>query len=203
MKTDLPTGHLAPKGWYFGDAHDDKWLTNHANVSKSDENACQNCHTPKYCLDCHNGVTKPLKIHPNDWIVTHSIAARKSNPDCSSCHQSQNFCVDCHNSMGVGGDEGIYGRTSEKLKFHPEGFAFDRTSPNHHSWQAQRNIRTCASCHTEASCLQCHATANVGGYGFNPHPPGFRGANCRRMKQMTPRVCVKCHTPDSPQYRCE
>jgi hypothetical protein len=203
VKTDLPGGHLAPKGWYFGDAHDEQWLKNHANVSKADDTACQNCHEPKYCLDCHNGVTKPLKIHPNDWILTHAVAARKSNPDCNSCHKSQSFCVDCHTSMGVGGDDGIYGRTSKKLKFHPEGWAYDRTSTDHHSWQAQRNIRACASCHTEASCLQCHASGNVGGYGFNPHPPGFKGSNCRRMKQMNPRVCVKCHLPDSAQYRCE
>jgi hypothetical protein len=154
---------------------------------------------------CHNGVSKPLKIHPNNWILTDPIASRKNSPDCSSCHKSQNFCNDCHTAMGVGGDDGIYGRTSKKLNFHPEGWndmTAGRGDPNHHAFQAQRNIRTCASCHTEATCLQCHAGQGIG-LGINPHPLGFKGANCVRMKRMNPRVCVKCHLPTSAEYRCE
>lgn len=203
LKTDLPGGVLMPEGWYFGDAHDDAWLKGHALVSSTDEQSCQNCHTPQDCLDCHNGVSKPLKIHPNNWILTHPISSRRSDPGCASCHKSQTFCTDCHTTMGVGGDDGFYGRTNPKLQFHPDGWNTSRGDMNHHAWQAQRNIRACASCHTEATCLQCHAGTGAGGWGINPHPMGFKGANCRRMKRMNPRVCVKCHLPTSAQYQCQ
>ena len=203
VKTNLPGGHLLPAGWYFGDAHDEQWLKNHVAVAQADDTGCNNCHAPKFCVDCHNGVSKPLKIHPNNWILTHTIAARKNTPNCTSCHQSQNFCVNCHKSMGVDGDKKP-GNWSGKFKFHPDGWAaFGKRGPNHHAWQAQRNIQACASCHTENTCLSCHATSGVrGGANVSPHPPGFKGARCRVMKRMNPRVCAKCHTTTSAQYNC-
>ena len=194
---------LKPQGWYNGDAHDDGFLMNHKHVAKPDKDGyCESCHTPSFCMDCHNGVTKPLSFHPNNWVLQHPIAARKNTPECSSCHRSQTFCVDCHQQTRVAWENGGKDELrAQGLRFHPEGWVDSRffegikaRGPNHHSFHAQRNIRACASCHTEQTCLTCHAPG-FGALAVSPHPPGFGGSGlCRRMLQRNHRACVKCHS---------
>ncbi len=202
---DLPTGKLAPEGWYFMDAHDDKWLAGHRNVANLGDENCYSCHTQKDCLDCHNGVKKPIKIHPNNWITQHAMQARKDQPACSSCHRSQAFCVDCHQLTKVVRDGPEASRAPGSLQFHPEGWMeVGQRSTNHHSFAAQRNIQACASCHTEQTCISCHATEGLGGaYAYSPHPPGWSSSGaCARMRNKNERVCYKCHTPSDPELQC-
>lgn len=218
IDTDLPGGKLEPAGWYFMDAHDDNWLQSHRAVATLDESGCASCHTQKECLDCHNGVKKPLKIHPNNWILTHTIPARRNDPDCSSCHHSQSFCVDCHTATKVADTPDS--RPPSGVRFHPEGWVDYRDvtgrevpaqgirGPNHHSFQAQRNIRACASCHTEDSCIACHGAEGVNVtartyFRISPHPLSWtRGSDCVRMRDKNERVCYKCHAPDAQAMRC-
>lgn len=214
IDTDLPTGKLVPAGWYFLDAHDDDWLNSHRAVASLGDKACEACHSQKECIDCHNGVSKPLKVHPNNWVLQHSIAGRKNDPDCNSCHRSQTFCVDCHQSTGVSSE--VRGRLAQNLRFHPEGWVEGDVAnritvgvrgPNHHGFQAQRNIRACASCHLESTCISCHASADLSGRlarGISPHPPGWVGSgDCARVRNKNERVCYKCHTPVSQEMRCD
>jgi c(7)-type cytochrome triheme protein len=214
MKTDLAGGKLAPDGWYFLDAHDDNWLASHASVASLGENGCESCHTQKECLDCHNGVTKPLKVHPNNWILSHTIPAKRNDPNCQSCHRSQTFCVDCHEATKVGVT--AKNKPDSVIQFHPEGWvernangpARNIRGPNHHAFQAQRNIRACASCHTESSCIECHGLQREGvlagsPYRINPHPPLWaRGGDCVRMRNKNERGCYKCHDATSQAMRC-
>ncbi len=201
IRWDLPDGKLMPAGHYFMDAHDEDWLYSHRAVSTLGDPKCESCHTQKYCLDCHNGVQKPLKVHPNNWIVQHAIPARRNEPDCASCHRSQTYCVDCHTATRV--TAYTRDRAGGRPSFHPEGWVeFGRRSMNHHAFEAQRNIRACASCHTEASCIACHATAGIGA-NINPHPPGWANSeHCVRMRDKNERVCYKCHQPMDPAMRC-
>ncbi len=201
LRTDFPGGKLIPAGWYHADAHDDAWLKNHRNAAQQGDGYCANCHTAKYCTDCHNGVTKPLKIHPNNWIVQHPMQARRNSLDCQSCHRSQTFCVSCHESLKIGGDPEH--RPTKRIQFHPTGWSSLPRGPNHHAFQAQRNIRSCTSCHTERTCLTCHATNSRGGVGYNPHPVGFvPSGRCTQLKSKNARVCTKCHAPGTPQLEC-
>lgn len=219
IDTDLPGGKLAPEGWYFMDAHDDNWLQSHRAVATLGEGGCEACHTQKECLDCHNGVSKPLKVHPNNWILSHTIPARRNDPDCSSCHRSQTFCVDCHQATRVADMDG--NRPPSGTRFHPEGWVEYRDElgrevpaqairgPNHHGFQAQRNIRACASCHTEATCIDCHGAGgdNVIArtfYRVSPHPASWtRTGDCVRVRNKNERVCYKCHAPDAQAMRCD
>ncbi|MGM0575752.1 MAG: cytochrome c3 family protein [Myxococcota bacterium] len=216
IDTTLQNQRLEPAGWYFGDAHDDDWLHDHANPARMRADTCNACHAPKDCIDCHNGVKKPLKIHPNNWILTHPVAARKNAPNCSSCHRSQTFCVDCHQQTRVAWEpyDGETGEAvgkrrlrEEGVRFHPEGwvdrsqapFARGRRGPNHHAFEAQRNIRACVSCHTEQTCLTCHSPKVFGAAAASPHPPGWGSSGrCRRMLQRNHRACVKCHSLADP-----
>ena len=47
--------------------------------------------------------------------------------------------------------------------------------------------------------MACHAPATL---GVSPHPPGFGGAACERVRDKNPRVCAKCHAPDARALGC-
>lgn len=210
MVNHFQAGLLQPAGNFRNDAHDDNYLKNHGNTAKGEEAYCANCHEPKYCLECHNGVARPVKIHPNNWVLSHPMSARRDSPSCSSCHRAQSFCTDCHKRMKVvyepefkSGGAG-QGYNQKKFgKFHPPGWVSGVNGegvgnniprgPNHHAFQAQRNIRACAACHTERTCTTCHGETGMGS-GVNPHPPAFgKSRKCKALRNNNQRVCTKCH----------
>ena len=203
---------LKPAGWYMADAHDESFLKDHRMAAQMNDGYCENCHKPKFCLDCHNGVQKPLKYHPNNWTLQHPIAARKNSPDCNSCHRLQTFCVNCHQQTQVSWENNVagVGRSAWSstgtmgVNYHPEGWVYPGRGPDHHARHAQRNIRACASCHTEQTCLDCHSlNGSFGSAAISPHPPGFANSNlCRGMAKRNHRACAKCHTPGSANMSC-
>jgi hypothetical protein len=214
LVTNLATGVLKPSGHYRNDAHNENYLKTHAQTARGDETYCSTCHADRFCLDCHSGVQRPMKIHPNNWVLMHPMSARRHDPTCSSCHRAQTFCLDCHKRMKVVSQSEFrlkgtgQGYTLNKLSsFHPPGWVGTVAKGsvrgrNHHSFQAQRNIRVCASCHTERTCTTCHSTTMGGtfkGLGISPHGMGFSGSRkCRALKARNMRVCTKCHNRADP-----
>jgi hypothetical protein len=220
-------GKLAPSGAIRGDAHTPDFRQHHANVARNDEQYCLNCHRKDECLSCHNGVVKPMDIHANDYVSIHSVEARRDAPKCRGCHRYQSFCLGCHQRSGVALDVpgGMPSRpNASPLKFHPDGWVTDLAvgyyrSPNHHAWQAQRNIRSCVSCHREQTCLRCHVSNKLGPdgvtrpfqdgnpevksqyIGADPHARGW-GAKCRALIARNQRVCLKCHVSNDPNLTC-
>jgi len=168
----------------------------------------------------------PLDIHPSDYVTLHGADARRNTPDCSSCHRNQTFCIGCHQRTGVASDPtgGVPGQpvrnpfgTGTGVKsFHPPGWARDAAGdvistprPSSHSFQAKRNIRSCASCHREETCLECHSADPARGVkmpnggGFSPHGVGFATTNrCRALASRNRRACLKCHAADAPELDC-
>jgi hypothetical protein len=209
------TRPLVPSGVLRGlDAHGPTFARDHAQVGR-DESYCLQCHKRTECVDCHGGVVRPFDIHPADYVSLHGNDARRNTPDCSSCHRAQTFCVGCHQRAGVapdatGGVPGVQPRnpfgTGTGLKsFHPPGWVADSgAAGSGHAQQARRNIRSCASCHREESCLACHSTAPARGPAVSPHGPAFAGTSrCRALSQRNRRACLKCHTLGAPEIDCE
>jgi hypothetical protein len=194
-----------------GDGHTLDFATHHAQVAKDDARYCENCHRQDFCMGCHNGVRKPFDFHGNDYQSRHAIEARKNDPDCSACHRGQSFCLGCHERLGVvdvrtGAESAFQPATARR--FHPLGWADDTAQgdPNHHAWQAQRNLRQCVSCHRQETCLQCHSSTTLptgGKMQVSPHPPGWRGsARCQSLLDRNKRVCLVCHSPSDPNLSC-
>ena len=215
------TGLLMPSGAMKGlDAHSPTFRTDHGHVGR-EETYCLTCHKRNDCIDCHGGVVKPPDIHPADYVTLHVVDARKNTPDCSTCHRLQTFCVGCHQRTGVSSDPegGLPGRrpnnpfgTGTGLKqFHPPGWARDAGGavitaprPQSHAIQAQRNIRTCVSCHREESCLACHSADPTRGPVISPHGPNFGStARCRFLSARNKRACLKCHAVGTPELDCQ
>lgn len=209
LVTEFSSGKLMPSGTLRGADHDLLFRTSHKTAAQSDPSYCANCHKKSFCTDCHNSTVKPMDFHGNDYVVLHPIEARRNNPDCKTCHRTQTFCVGCHSRSGVAQDRGgseylppSSGMTGRR--FHPEGWVVfgggglelgpNSRGANHHSFQAQRNIRQCASCHREEFCKGCH-TAEPGSFRINPHPRNWRGSRrCRALAARAGRMCLRCHT---------
>ncbi len=218
IQTTYSQGPLAPSGTLRGDAHDLDFRTDHRAAAEGGQAYCQSCHRKEECLECHDGVMKPLDFHAADYVAMHAIEARRGSPDCTACHRLQSFCVGCHSRSGVTADhkgsefvapsEGPPGR-----RFHPDGWVEldgdqlvtgdDSRGENHHAFQAQRNIRQCASCHRESFCLKCHS-AQPTSRGINPHPNGWRGSRrCQALRRKNGRMCLRCHTEELAVPSCD
>jgi hypothetical protein len=208
------SGKLRPSGKWRGDAHTIDFRLHHSEVAHNDEKYCNSCHRQDFCASCHNGVVKPFDFHGNDYLSRHPIDARRNDPDCNSCHRRQSFCLTCHERMGVvdprtGHSDGFLPFGNKR--FHPVGWADTSAAgnPNHHAWQAQRNLRQCVACHRQETCLQCHAsnTSAEGARGqnwVNPHPPDWAGSNrCQSLADRNVRMCLRCHAPsDTAKLSC-
>ncbi len=211
VKVSFDAGTLAPPSWLHDAGHGPDWIERHKQVAGNDSRFCANCHSEKYCTDCHDGRVRPRRIHPNDWLDMHPVAARENQQKCTSCHREQSFCLSCHQRAGVT-LSGPLSNDSQRGRFHPpkaEWTDGPRT-PRHHAWEAERNISACVSCHVERDCAICHATAAMGGrgsgypagpgQGTDPHPVGFR-SRCASALRQNARPCLVCHTPDDPNLQ--
>jgi len=211
LETALPTGTLVPRRELAvgAAAHGADFRTHHAAQARQDDRACTTCHRRSECLSCHDGVVKPLDFHGGDYVSRHGIDARRNQPDCASCHRGQSFCLGCHQRLGVVDARSGVAPAFPPLgtrRFHPDGWSDARAAANpaHHAWQAQRALRTCASCHREESCMECHAapTSTTGAAGkmqVSPHPPDWeQSGRCRALASRNARVCLRCHGADDP-----
>jgi hypothetical protein len=215
MQTEFRQGTLKPSGSLRGAAHTPMFRTQHKTAAQNDPRFCESCHKKEFCIDCHNGPLKPMDVHAGDYITLHPIEARRNQPDCSSCHRLQTFCVGCHSRSGVtlDGRGSPFASRAEGMgrRFHPPDWVrFDgglELGPEsrgamHHSFQAQRNIKACVSCHREEFCTGCHS-AQMGSFRINPHPAGWRNSRrCRALATRAGRMCLRCHTEVS-EARCD
>lgn len=212
VQQQYPSGRLIPSGSLRGDDHGPEWKRTHREPALNDPDYCATCHARSFCFSCHNSVTKPLDIHGGDYVGRHAIDARRNQPDCGTCHRRQTFCLGCHERMGVISHSTLPGTPAVSAfspasprRFHPEGWASAIAGPAHHSVEAQRNLRACASCHREETCLDCHSTLPGGRYatGRDPHPVDWvSSGRCRALRSRNLRVCLKCHRSDSSELSC-
>lgn len=211
LETSLAGGRLVPSGSWKGDAHTADFARDHRIVGAQEEAYCLSCHRREECLSCHNGVVRPLSLHGNDYLSIHGIEARKATLDCNACHRRQSSCLACHERAGVvdrATSDGPNNLTRAGKRLHPpyERWVAVPKTPEHHAWQAERNLRSCVSCHREDTCLQCHSSRRQGGEVFHvsPHPAGFASSRaCQALAGRNGRVCLKCHTPRDPHLNCQ
>lgn len=211
----LPVGHEA-----------DRFLSEeHGVAAASTSDSCATCHTVARCEACHVNADLPeieaLPRAPADmvlpiptaryeepsshlddgWFYEH--AGQASLATCGSCHTS-NDCLTCHvaeqpavvatlvdRSTSVAPGVGLVTRQPES---HESLFFLDV-----HSALAAGSSSSCATCHQESYCLECHDGPSVGGY----HPVGFvarhsadafgRNSECATC-HSTQAFCRECHS---------
>jgi hypothetical protein len=193
IKTMFASGTLLPPRWLHNAEHTPDFIERHKWVAADDSQFCANCHKEDFCTDCHDGRVRPRTVHPNDYLNMHAVEARMATQRCTSCHREQSFCLDCHTRVGVAESSPLNAKDSGR--FHPpKGVWSDPPrKAGHHSFEAERNLNACVSCHTERDCVVCHGALGVGG-GFDPHKKGFLGG-CTTQFRRNPRPCFVCHEP--------
>jgi hypothetical protein len=178
--------------------------------------SCATCHARDFCLICHVDapeqpviqalardprslahtatLSEPASHQATGFLATHGNAARRAPADCASCH-TQESCAACHlarpavvaNLPRATADRGR-GATvmREPPETHDDGYA------NRHGPVAAAVPQTCAACHVQANCLECHrpSAATAGSY----HPLDFlsRHPAAAYARQTD---CVDCHNP--------
>jgi hypothetical protein len=174
--------------------HDQGFLRHHGQLAAEEQKLCQSCHTQEQCNGCHD-VTQELsverrrpekiestRVHEGDFLTRHALEAQSQPARCASCHAPQT-CDDCHRERGVSGTR-AGGRNP-----HPPGWVGTHSSgSNFHGREARRDLLLCASCHDQGpltNCIRCH---QVGAYGGNPHPGGWRST-----QSPSEGMCRYCH----------
>lgn len=188
MITEIGGELLTPPDWLAGATHRADWRGSHPAVAGADSELCAQCHQESWCRRCHGGKIRPRDVHPGDWRSAHGVSTRMDNPRCRACHRSQSFCIGCHRRAGVAPDSPSNARPESAGSFHRGA------PPEQICRRARYDIEACASCHSESSCVSCHAS-------INPHPAGF-SRRCKPLARKNQRACVKCHSDDIWR-RCE
>jgi hypothetical protein len=182
MVTRVGGAVLTPPSWLDGPSHGPEWVGTHAARAGADSRSCASCHREKECQDCHTGRLRPARVHPGDWIAAHGLSTRLDNPSCRSCHRTQSFCLGCHRRSGVAPDSPAAARPPGSGRYHGGMAVRDICR------RARYDIVGCASCHSEGSCIRCHAR-------IDPHPAGW-SRRCGPLARRNQGACVKCHDGD-------
>ncbi|MEW6431996.1 MAG: cytochrome c3 family protein [Myxococcota bacterium] len=175
-------------------SHDANWLRRHGTLARDELAMCTTCHAQAQCDSCHDAtqtlraeVRNPDAIHRQyvhrfDFLSRHAIEAQSEPAQCVTCHQKQD-CDACHMERGVSGGL-LEGRNP-----HPPNWSGNSgAATNLHGPAARRDTASCAACHEQgaaSNCVRCH---KVGGFGGNPHPPGWRSS-----LGMDSTSCAVCH----------
>jgi hypothetical protein len=150
---------------------------------------CDGCH-----VDLQNEGTLPTShlVHDGDWMREHGTRAASARDLCSTCH-SERACAGCH---GVGTVPALPARlafdTVQLSGLHRAGFK------SRHALEARGDPGLCTTCHSESSCIECHAASNVapGSTSRNPHPPDWvtaSGGQHGPQARIDPMSCAGCH----------
>ena len=199
LRTTFPSGKLYPST-AFQMVHGPGFALKHGPEAGLNSKLCVECHEETECAACHDGRVRPRDVHPGDYLQLHALDSRQHPESCGRCHQAQNFCLSCHQSMGIA-ETSPQATLAGRGRVHPPRSTFTEGPMGslHHGTQARQRLESCTSCHTERDCLNCHATIDRGSRGLNPHPPGFSGQSCANPAAQNPRACFTCHEPQDPK----
>jgi hypothetical protein len=157
--------------------HPTGFATSHAIDGAARESTCESCHARTFCENCHAGPRTP-GFHGPAFLARHAPEAYGNEQDCASCHNAEVFCRACHSGLGLA----AVGRNA--IGFHTSNPAWVLG----HGQAARQGMDGCITCHTQASCLQCHSARS--GWRINPHGPDFDAIRMRNANQL---MCRRCH----------
>lgn len=151
----------------------------HKTLAAVDDASCSTCHLESFCVGCHDAPQQG-GYHPAAFLSRHSARAFGRDADCSTCHNTQVFCRQCHVEAGLAPPGG--GRLGPG--YHDDGPLWLLR----HGQGARQNLESCATCHRQVDCTQCHGVLEA--FKVSPHTTGF---DAERAWARSPRTCLACH----------
>ena len=166
--------------------HAPDFATRHGAAAAGGDATCSRCHVPSYCANCHDGAASS-SFHGVNFVERHSQSAYTQDLECASCHQPRAFCVACHQTTGLAHRPGQRGAPLGRFHDAQPSWIFG------HGGIARRAIETCAGCHQQRDCLQCHSASS--GWRVNPHGRGLPAD----LAAKNPALCRRCHAGGAPR----
>lgn len=148
----------------------------HGSVAASGAMNCAQCHAETVCAGCHSA-PESRRFHNANFVERHAVDVFTNAADCQTCHNTQRFCLDCHQRTGIAAGAQM------NAAFH-NGQATWILS---HGQAARTGMESCASCHRQNDCVRCHSA--TGGWGVNPHRPGFQASALGARNSASCRWC--------------
>ncbi len=174
-----PVASRADTGRFLVRPHPADFVENHRFSAASSRQTCQGCHAQRFCSDCHAGDNRRA-FHPLNFVSAHGADTYSRDRECASCHNTEVFCRDCHKAVGIaaqGRNAAVYHNAQPQWLLQ-------------HGRAARQELQTCTTCHTQNSCMRCHATT---GWGVNPHGQDF---DASRLGKKAMAMCARCHISD-------
>ena len=151
---------------------------------------CGGCHVD---LGAEGTAPDDHLIHDGDFVREHGVRTASARDLCASCH-TERFCAGCHGVATVPALPARLAFDDTRLSgLHRAGFV------SRHSEEARADPGACTTCHSESSCLECHARNNVsaGTAKASPHPAdwvsGAGGGEHGVQARIDPTSCAACH----------
>ena len=154
------------------------FMQSHPTLAAADAGSCSTCHEESFCVSCHDGPSKNSGYHPANFLARHEAEAFGRDAECSNCHNTEVFCRECHVENGL--------TATGRL-----GPGYHDASPLwliRHGQAARQGLESCASCHKQTDCTQCHGV--LGAFKVSPHSASF---DAERAWARSPRTCFACH----------
>ncbi|MDZ4805395.1 MAG: cytochrome c3 family protein, partial [Candidatus Eisenbacteria bacterium] len=172
---------LTPVRAKAGSFHPAGFRLGHGPQAVSGTTNCSSCHREKeFCGGCHEGTTSS-GFHPSGYLNRHAADAYARDTDCAGCHSNEVSCRSCHENVGLAG-------------FNSKSASYHDAQPFWllaHGQAARAGLETCASCHQQTDCLQCHSARS--GWRINPHGDAF---DAERLSDRGQLMCSRCHFSD-------
>jgi predicted CXXCH cytochrome family protein len=147
----------------------------HGRIAAAGQLDCAQCHTRQHCTSCH-AAADSRAFHAPNFVERHAADVFAGRGECQACHSTETFCRACHSRAGLAAQD-------MRSSFHDAQPMWVLS----HGQAARRGLDSCASCHRQNDCVRCHSAA--GGWGVNPHGPGFTGRGAARSAAS----CRLCH----------
>ncbi|MBI1809364.1 MAG: hypothetical protein HYR75_05645, partial [Gemmatimonadetes bacterium] len=162
--------------------HPSGFVRAHGGAASAEALSCQGCHKESFCKDCHVGErVGPRRYHVANFVTRHASSAYGRDAECSTCHNTGAFCRSCHQQAGLASQGN--GRSLGYHNAQPQWL-------QEHGRAARQELNTCASCHQQRYCMQCHSDL---GWRINPHGPNF---DASRYAKANRQQCLRCHFKD-------
>ena len=162
--------------------HPTGFAKSHGPSAAAEAMSCQGCHKQAFCKDCHEGERiGARRYHVSNFVNSHAADAYGRNVECTSCHNTAAFCRACHQQSGLASQGN--GRSAGYHNAQPQWLL-------EHGRAARQELNTCASCHQQRYCLQCHSEL---GWRVSPHGPNF---DASRFAKANRQQCLRCHFKD-------
>lgn len=165
--------------------HPANFPSRHGTLAASGAMNCAQCHAEKICADCH-AAPESRRFHNANFVERHAADVFTNAADCQTCHNTQRFCLDCHQRTGIAAGAQM------NSAFHTGQATWILS----HGQAARTGMESCASCHRQNDCVRCHSA--TGGWGVNPHRPGFQAT---AIGERNSASCRWCHLGALPGGR--